>query len=160
MVSVEESRLHLVPLRQKDAKAFVAAWHRHHKPPPGAVFTVGAADENGVLRAVAIVGRPVARHFDDGQTLEVTRTATDGVRNANSLLYGAAWRAAKALGYTRLITYTQEGESGASLRGAGWKVVAQRRPRRGWNCASRPRQVHGTENVTRTLWEQQLIDAT
>ncbi|MFM9629803.1 MULTISPECIES: XF1762 family protein [Streptomyces] len=84
-MSTEETRLHLVPVRQKDAKAFVAEWHRHHKPPLGAVFTVGAADQHGVLRAVAIVGRPVARHFDDGQTLEVTRTATDGVRNANSL---------------------------------------------------------------------------
>jgi hypothetical protein len=159
-MSTEEIRLHLVPVRQKDAKAFVAEWHRHHKPPLGAVFTVGAADQNGVLRAVAIVGRPVARHFDDGRTLEVTRTATDGVRNANSLLYGAAWRAAKALGYTRLITYTQEGETGASLRAAGWVVIAQRRPRPGWNCASRPRQAQGTENVARTLWEVQQADAT
>ncbi|MFD9190357.1 XF1762 family protein [Streptomyces phaeochromogenes] len=142
-----------MPLRHKAAKEFVAAWHRHHKPPAGAVFTVGAADEDGVLRAVAIVGRPVARHLDDGQTLEVTRTATDGVSNANSLLYGASWRAAKALGYTRLITYTQEGESGASLRGAGWRVIARRSPRRGWHCASRPREETGTENVARTLWE-------
>ncbi|MFD4611942.1 XF1762 family protein [Streptomyces sp. NPDC058440] len=76
------------------------------------MFAVGAADETGILRAVAIVGRPVARHLDDGTTLEVTRTASDGTRNANSLLYGASWRAAKALGYRRLITFTQEGESG------------------------------------------------
>ncbi|GAA5070687.1 XF1762 family protein [Streptomyces similanensis] len=159
-MSAEEIRLHLVPVRQKDAKAFVAEWHRHHKPPAGAVFTVGAADQGGVLRAVAIVGRPVARHYDDGQTLEVTRTATDGVRNANSLLYGAAWRAAKALGYARLITYTQEGESGVSLRAAGWTVLAQRRPRPGWNCASRPRTAQGTENVARTLWGAPPGDAT
>ncbi|MEU3204079.1 XF1762 family protein [Streptomyces rubiginosohelvolus] len=115
----EEVQLHLVPVRQKDANAFVATWHRHHKPPAGAVFSVGAADQEGTLHAVAMVGRPVARHFDDGQTLEVTRTATDGVSNANSMLYGAAWRASKALGYTRLVTYTQEGESGGSLRGPG-----------------------------------------
>lgn len=159
MTGPEETRLHLVPVRQRDAKEFVAQWHRHHKPPPGAVFTIGAADQNGVLRAVAMVGRPVARHFDDGQTLEVTRTATDGVRNANSLLYGAAWRAAKALGYTRLITYTQEGESGASLRGAGWTVLAQRRPRRGWSCASRPRTAQGTDNMARTLWGAEPAEA-
>ncbi|MFG2408814.1 XF1762 family protein [Streptomyces brevispora] len=159
-MSEEKTRLHLVPVRQTDAKAFVATWHRHHKPSPGAVFTVGAADQEGVLRAVAMVGRPVARHFDDGQTLEVTRTATDGVRNANSLLYGATWRAAKALGYTRLITYTQAGESGASLRAAGWTVIAQRRSRTGWNCASRPRQANGTENVARTLWEAKSSNAT
>ncbi len=147
------SGLHVVPVRQVDAKAFVTAWHRHHKPPPGAVFCLGAADDDGILRAVAMVGRPVARLFDDGRTLEVTRTATDGVRNANSVLYGAAWRAAKALGYARLITYTQDGESGASLRGAGWKVIAQRKPRRGWDCASRPRSSRGTDNIARTLWE-------
>lgn len=151
-----EVRLHLVPVRQADAKAFVDAWHRHHRPPPGAVFSVGAADDDGVLRAVAMVGRPVARMFDNGQTLEVTRTATDGTRNANSLLYGAAWRAAKALGYTRLITYTQHGESGASLRAAGWTVIAQRPPRRGWDCQSRPRTSKGIDYIARTLWEAPL----
>ncbi|MBV1940833.1 hypothetical protein KUF83_30325 [Streptomyces sp. BV286] len=145
--------MHLVPVRQRDAKAFVAEWHRHHTAPAGAVFCVGAADDAGVLRAVAMVGRPVARMYDTGQTLEVTRTATDGVRNANSLLYGAAWRAAKALGYSRLITYTQDGESGASLRGAGWQVIAQRPPRPGWNCPSRPRTSNGNDLVARTLWE-------
>jgi len=145
--------LHLVPIRFRDAAAFVAMWHRHHAPPVGMLFAVGAADDNGILRGVAIVGRPVARHLDDGQTAEVTRTATDGTRNAGSLLYGACWRAASALGYTRLITYTQAGESGASLRGAGWRVIAQRPARAGWTCPSRPRQQLGTEHMPRTLWE-------
>lgn len=149
--------LHLVPVRFREAAAFVRDWHRHHPPPPGQVFAVGAADEDGILRAVAIVGRPVARHLDDGATLEVTRTCSDGARNANSLLYGAAWRAAKALGYTRLITYTQDGESGASLRGANWRVVAHRPPRPGWHAPSRPRVPRGTECVARTLWE--AVDA-
>ena len=81
--------LHLVPVSLAQANEHVAAWHRHNSPMPGAKFCVGAADEEGVLRAVAIVGRPVARHFDDGQTLEVNRVASDGTRNANSLLYGA-----------------------------------------------------------------------
>jgi hypothetical protein len=100
-----------------------------------------------------MVGRPVARHYDDGLTLEVNRTATDGSRNANSMLYGAAWRATKALGYGRLITYTQEGESGSSLRAAGWKVVGERKARSGWNVPSRPRLDRGTDGVQRTLWE-------
>ncbi|MEV6477039.1 XF1762 family protein [Streptomyces sp. NPDC051657] len=82
-------QLHLVPIRQKDAKAFVAQWHRHHKPPAGAMFCVGAADQNGILRAVAMDGRPVPRHFDDGRTLEVTRTASDCAPNANCLLKDA-----------------------------------------------------------------------
>nr|WP_239080955.1 XF1762 family protein [Streptomyces coelicoflavus] len=136
--------MHLVPVRSREAKYFVRTWHRHHPAPAGQIFAVGAADEEGTLRALAIVGRPVARHLDDGMTLEVTRTASDGTRNANSSLYGASWRAAKALGYRRLITYTQEGESGASLRGAGWRLLAERSPRPGWHTASRPRADHAT----------------
>jgi hypothetical protein len=102
---------------------------------------------------VAIVGRPVARHLDDGTTLEVTRTASDGAPNANSLLYGASWRAAKALGYRRLITFTQKGESGASLRGAGWRLIAGRPPRAGWHTPSRPRAGHGNDHIARFLWQ-------
>ncbi|WP_420036066.1 XF1762 family protein [Streptomyces sp. cg28] len=144
--------LHLVPVRSRAAADFVRQWHRHHRPPAGQIFAVGAADHDGALRAVAIVGRPVARHLDDGTTLEVTRTCSDGAFNANSLLYGASWRAAKALGYSRLLTYTQSGESGASLRGAGWKVIAQRPPRSGWSTPSRPRADRGADNTARTLW--------
>jgi hypothetical protein len=128
-------------------------WHRHHGPPAGCKFCIGVADDQDVLRGVVIVGRPVARLLDDGLTLEVTRTATDGTRNACSLLYAAAWRASKALGYRRLVTYTQRGETGASLRAAGWRVIAQRPPHAGWDRPSRPRQLRGTEGIPRTLWE-------
>ena len=76
-------------------------------PPTGHKFSVGVANEDDVLVGVAMVGRPVARHYDDGLTLEVNRTCTDGTRNANSMLYGAAWKASSALGYKRLITYKQ-----------------------------------------------------
>ena len=67
---------------------------------------------------VVIVGRPVSRYLDDGWTLEVNRLCTDGSRNACSMLYGAAWRAARAMGYKRLITYILESECGASKRAA------------------------------------------
>lgn len=144
--------LHIVPVTFAQAKEFVAQQHRHHRPPPGHKFSLGAADGEQLV-GVAMVGRPVARAYDDGLTLEVTRSCTDGTPHVNSMLYGAAWRAAKALGYCRLITYTQEGESGASLRGAGWRVVAERPARRGWSCPSRPRADHGTDGVARTLWE-------
>ncbi|MFD7731062.1 XF1762 family protein [Kitasatospora phosalacinea] len=107
----------------------------------------------GVLRAVAVVGRLVARHLDDGRALEVTRIATDGVRNANSLLCMASWRVAKALGHARPITCTQAGESGASLCAVGWTVLARCRPRCGRHCASRPRASRGTDHVARTPWE-------
>lgn len=145
--------LHLVPIQFRDARAFVAMWHRHNQPPVGCKFCIGVADDEGVLRGVAIVGRPVARMLDNGQTLEVTRTATDGAHNANSMLYAAAWRAARALGYTRLVTYTQAEESGVSLRAAGWRVVAQRPARPGWNVPSRPRKTNGSEHMPRALWE-------
>lgn len=149
----EREGLRVVPVSFGDACAFVAAWHRHHQPPIGHKFSLGVADGGGTLRGVAMVGRPVARHYDDGLTLEVNRTATDGSPNANSMLYGAAWRAAKALGYGRLITYTQEGETGSSLRAAGWSVVAQRESRKGWTTPSRPREGKGVDGVQRTLWE-------
>jgi len=147
------SSLRIVPVRFADACGFVTMWHRHHAPPVGCKFCLGVADEADVLRGVAITGRPVARAFDDGLTLEVIRTATDGTANANSMLYGASWRAARALGYHRLVTYTQAGETGTSLRAAGWRVVAERAPRPGWNVPSRPRQLRGTEGIPRTLWE-------
>lgn len=143
--------LRLVPVTFREACDFVAAHHRHHKPPPGHKFSVGVASGD-VLVGVAMVGRPVARNYDNGVTLEVNRTCTDGTPNANSLLYGACCRASWALGYRRLITYTQSDESGASLRAAGWRIIAERPPRPGWNCASRPRS-NESGNVQRTLWE-------
>jgi hypothetical protein len=87
--------LRIVPVSFRDACGFVQMWHRHHGPPAGCKFCIGAADDGDVLVGVAIVGRPAARCLDDGLTLEVTRTATDGTRNANSLLYAAAWRASR-----------------------------------------------------------------
>ena len=146
------SLLDVVPVSFADACAFIAEWHRHHAPPVGHKFSVGVAAGN-LLVGVAIVGRPVSRHFDNGTTLEVVRSATDGTSNANSLLYGAAWRAARALGYRRLITYTQAGESGSSLRAAVWRVIAERPARAGWDTPSRRRDSRGTDGVQRFLWE-------
>jgi len=144
--------LQLVPVSFDEACGFVSMWHRHHTPPVGHKFSIGVADD-ATLVGVAMVGRPVARHFNDGRTLEVNRTATDGTRNANSMLYAAAWQATKALGYRRLITYTQAGETGASLRAAGWRVVAERPARKGWTAPSRPRVSRGVDEIPRTLWE-------
>ena len=108
--------LTITPISLAEANAFVHEYHRHHDPVPGAKFCIACSDDSGV-RGVAIVGRPVARMLDDGWTLEVNRCCTDGARNACSILYGAAWRAARALGYRKLITYTLPEEGGASLRG-------------------------------------------
>ena len=133
------SKLAVTPINLDEANAFVAEHHRHHKPVPGAKFCVAVSEED-MVRGVAIVGRPVARHLDDGWTLEVNRCCTDGTRNACSMLYATAWKAARAMGYTSLITYTLESEGGASLRGAGWKCLGHTSTaNRGWNTPSRPR---------------------
>lgn len=129
--------LELVPMSLSDAAEFCAQHHRHHKPPVGGLFAVGVA-AGELVRGVAVVGRPVARGNQDGWTAEVTRVATDGARNACSMLYAACWRAARALGYRKLITYTLASESGASLRAAGWRTVGEVRGRT-WSCPSRPR---------------------
>lgn len=144
--------MRLVPLTLAQANEHVAAWHRHNKPVVGAKFSIGAAADD-VLIAVAIVGRPIARLFDDGDTLEVYRVASDGTHNANSFLYGACARAAFALGYRRLVTYTQSDESGSSLRASGYRIVASRPPRPGWSMPSRPRDNDAYQSVARQLWE-------
>lgn len=122
-------RLQIVPLKRDEAHDFVERIHRHHPAPPGDIFRLGVADERGEIRGVAMVGRPVARAYDDGWTLEVNRVATDGCPNACSALYAACWRAAKALGWRKLITYTLTSESGSSLKAAGWRVIGERKAR-------------------------------
>lgn len=142
--------LSVVPLTLREARRYVADKHRHHRAPQGGLFAIGAAAE-GAIVGVVIVGRPVARNSADGWTAEVTRLCTDGSRNACSLLYGAAWRAAKAMGYRRLITYTLASEDGGSLRGAGWKLIGLRGGG-SWSVPSRPRiDTHPLEQ--KKLWE-------
>lgn len=129
--------LELTPITLTEANAFVERHHRHHRPVVGHKFSIAASSPEGVC-GVVIVGRPVSRHLDNGWTLEVNRYCTDGTKNAPSFLYGAAWRAAKAMGYRRLITYTLPQEGGASLRAAGWKCIGERGGGN-WNVPSRPR---------------------
>lgn len=132
------------------AAAFVAEHHRHHTPPVGHLFSLGAY-EGDRLCGVAIVGRPVARARQDGLTAEVTRLCTDGTKDACSFLLGCAARAALALGYRRIGTYTLASEGGASLRAAGWRLVAEVKGR-SWDTPSRPRSdKHPTTD--KTLWE-------
>ena len=118
------TRLEIVPMTLREANAYVEQHHRHHGPVAGQKYSIGLSDGEKIV-GVAIVGRPVSRHLDDGWTLEVNRLCTDGTKNACSMLYAAAWRAARAMGYKRLVTYILESENGASLRAAGWKCVGQ-----------------------------------
>jgi hypothetical protein len=130
-------RLQHVRIDLAEANAFVAEHHRHHKPVVGHLFSLGAALDDRIVGAV-IVGRPVSRFRDDGRTAEVTRLCTDGTKNACSFLYGAAARAAFALGFGRIGTYILASEPGTSLTAAGWRLIGET-PGRSWSVPSRPR---------------------
>ena len=142
--------LYLQPVGYREACQFVRAFHRHHDPPQGHKFSIGVSDEVA-LRGVVMVGRPVARHFDDGFTVEVTRMCSDGTANACSMLYRAAWRAAKNMGYRRLITYTLKEERGSSLLASGFRLIGEAGGG-SWNSKKRPRQPGRVPGV-KHLWE-------
>jgi hypothetical protein len=144
------NRLRHVRVKLPEANAFVSAHHRHHKPVIGHLFSIGAVLGEQLV-GVAIVGRPVARMRDDGETAEVTRLCTDGTRNACSFLYGAAARAAFALGYKRIGTYILASETGATLNAAGWRMIGETKGG-SWSRPSRGRDdKHPTE--PKTLFE-------
>ena len=129
--------LHSEPVTFKVACEFVATWHRHHKPPQGWKFGIAAFEDDRMV-GVVMVGRPVARKLDDGFTLEVTRCCTDGTKNAPSFLYSAAWRAARAMGYHRIIIYLLAEEPGTTMKAVDWRMVHQT-PGKSWSVPSRPR---------------------
>ena len=142
--------LEIVPIKFAEAKEFVKRHHRHHKPPIGHICSLACADNDKII-GVAIIGRPVARRLDNGLTAEVTRLCTDGPKNACSMLYAACWRAARAVGYRRLITYILVTEPGTSLKAAGWKLIGETKGG-SWNRPSRPRvDTHPLEQ--KLLWE-------
>lgn len=149
--------MELAPITLRKANDFVSTFHRHNgrTTRDGGKFAISAKDGDELV-GIAIVGRPIARLMDDGYTAEVLRTCVlpEAPKNVNSFLYGACWRAWRAMGGRRLITYTLKSESGASLRGAGWKVVGEvkaqtwERPKQ--NRMRRYQQIYGQEKLR---WE-------
>ena len=145
--------LEVQPITLKAARLFVLLHHRHHLPPQGGLFAIAANDGSGVV-GVAIVGRPVARNLQDGWTAEVTRLCTIGTKNCASMLYAACWRAARAMGYKRLISYVLKSEKGTSLAAAGWKELYSTNGGE-WGRPSRPREVTAPTEP-KTLWEMAI----
>ena len=148
--------LKAVPLTRKQANEFVERLHRHHKPAQGDKFRVGA-ELDGKLVGVAQVGRPVARGLDDGKTVEVIRLCSDGTKNVCTFLYSRCAKAAQELGYSRIVTYILESESGVSLKAAGWHLENPSCGGGSWDCPCRPRANRGgypTEKKQR--WEKDL----
>ena len=144
-------KFNIVPMPLDEANAFVIQHHRHNGRVVGHKFSIGVANEEAEIVGVAIVSRPVARRLDDGLTLEITRVATNGCKDACSSLYGACRRAAFALGYKKLVTYTLASESGVSLRASGYRLVGEAGGG-SWSRSSRPRvDKHPTQAKLR--WE-------
>lgn len=109
----------IAPCTVKEARRIVKVLHRHLPYVQGGLFAAKCIDETGAVRGVAIAGNP-ARVWQGTGRIVISRVATDGSPNACSCLYGALCRAAKALGYYEVWTYTLPEEPGTSLRAAGF----------------------------------------
>ena len=131
-----------------EANQFVADHHRHSKPIKFHRFSIAAVADDRIV-GVGIVGRPVARHLDDTYRLEANRICTNGYRNACSFLYGAAAKGAFSLGYSHIITYIREDETGVSLRAAGWELESYVKPGQ-WTRPSREREL--VEEIAKSRW--------
>lgn len=146
----KSQKLELHPISLREANEFVKKFHRHHKRARGHKFSLAVCKGDKIV-GVAIVGRPVARHRDDGYTLEISRLCTDGTRNACSFLYGASRKAAFAMGYRKIGTYTLPEEGGVSLVASGWRLIGETKGG-SWNTPSRPR-IDKAPLGKKWLWE-------
>ncbi len=147
----------VVPLNISEANEFVLSFHRHNKPTVGGKFALGVAF-NSELVGVAIVGRPICRHLDKDGIAEVLRTCTNNKapKGAVSKLYAACWRAWRAMGGQKIITYTLKSESGDSLRGAGWAVVYESKTNNNpWNSKTRQREWQPVFGQLKLRWEKE-----
>lgn len=147
-----------VPITLAEANCFVETIHRHNGALPSARLAVGAIDGSGTLRGVAIAGRAKARGSDHVTTLEVSRVCSDGAPNLCSFLYARIVRAARELGYARLITYTKAEEDGASLKASGWHMVAKGQRVRDWQAERRTGSTETPSPGLRDRWEIQLAE--
>lgn len=129
--------LKAVPLELKQANEFVDNLHRHHDSVHRDKFRLGC-EIDGKLVGVVQLARPVSRILDDGKTIEVVRMCTDGTKNVCSFLYSRAARIAQEMGYSKIITYILDSESGASLKASGWHKEAVTHGHN-WSCKTRPR---------------------
>ena len=146
--------LKIVPLTLKQANAIVTNLHRHHKPSRGHRFSIGVAND-GCLVGAAIIGRPVGRECPQYTWVEVARLVTDGTKNACSILYAAAARAAKEMGFERIQTYILEDEPGTSLRAAGW-VFDGMTEGGDWNTPTRKGRRTDQPQCPKQRWKKEL----
>lgn len=131
--------LKTIPLSYKKACTFINSYHRHHTAPQGHRFSIGLTDGDNLV-GVVMAGNPVSRYLDDGVTLEITRCCIKSsvYKNGVSKLISAVYQAAKAIGYTKIVTYVLEDESGISLKACGFDFDGTS-DGGSWNCKSRKR---------------------
>lgn len=113
-------KLSLAPCTVKAALRYVAEHHRHLPKLQGGLFAASCVDPAGEVVAVAIAGNPSRVWQGDGKIV-ITRVAATVAGNACGMLYGSLCRAAAALGYREVWTYTLPEEDGRTLKGAGFK---------------------------------------
>lgn len=143
-----------VPITLREANNFVDNFHRHNKPTQGGRFAIGAVHNDEIV-GVAIVGRPISATLQDGVTAEVTRLCVNDAapKNVCSFLYGRCWRIWQQMGGKRMITYTLQTESGASLRGAGWSIVGEVKPHDKWSKKGGGREWQPIYGQLKFRWE-------
>lgn len=147
----------LRPITRDAANAVILRWHRHHRPVRSHRFAIAGYDGEELV-GVVVVGNPVAAALQNGVTFEVLRLCTNGHRYAASRLLSAAWKAARAMGVLRMVSYTRADEAGTCYRAANWRDVARVRGE-GWAHGNKgDRYLPGlymptTEIVDRVRWE-------
>lgn len=146
------------PIELRDANAFVARLHRHHKPVTGHRWSISAWNGDRLV-GVAICGAPVARMTDRIKVIEVLRLCTDGTKNACSFLYGRAARIAREIGFEKIQTFILESEPGTSLIATGWHPAGNTSGAGEWSRPSRKRQTADVLLVPKQKWERSLIRA-
>lgn len=134
-------KLECKPITIKKANEFIKEHHRHHRPTTNNTgrWALAAIDFNGEIQGVVIAGNPVSATYMDGYTLELTRVCAkhDSQKGTCSFLISRCSKIWRVMGGKRLITYTLDGETGASLRGAGWKAAAKVKPHKRWSNKSK-----------------------
>ena len=131
MDKLNPRKLEIVPMTLRLANDFVADFHRHNGRTSrnGGKWAIGVSEGEELL-GVAIVGNPLSATMMDGYTAEVLRCCVRDYapKGSCSKLYSRCWVIWRQMGGRKLITYTLQSESGASLRGAGWRIAGECKP--------------------------------
>ena len=99
--------MRVVDLSLKQAEEFLAKHERHYKAPIEPICAIGVGEERmeggvPVPEMVDLHGAAILGRRRDGLG-ELAHIYCDGASQAYSLLYGACWRALKALGYEKAV---------------------------------------------------------